>query len=103
MIHQTPSFSSLPTDPPSYHLGVRDDSGPVVQQRPPIEEIVAEHTAIRPSRALCAAYGIQSIATGAPLMIVDLIVTGASLLLASSLLNYPTGVSQGIWIQLPVS
>lgn len=58
---------------------------------------------MRPSRALRAAYTIQSLRTAAPLLAVDLVVTAVGMTVASCLVSYSFGYSVplGLWRQLP--
>ncbi len=103
MITQTTTFPTARIDASGFRTGpVRSPRVDAVKE-PPIEEIVANHTAIKPSRALCGAYAIESVVTGLPLLVVDLLVTGGGLLLASCIVNFGQafGVSPGIWKQLP--
>lgn len=115
MINPTHSFHKTAVDPSRFHAGVftplRVDEAP----EPPIEQIVASHTAIRPSRGLCIAYVIESILTGLPLLVVDLLLTGGGLIVASLLVNFSVatlgiessaglsilGLNPGVWRQLP--
>jgi Undecaprenyl-phosphate galactose phosphotransferase WbaP len=104
VINPTTSFGSASTDRSKFHAGIRRvDRGPALPG-PPIEEIVANHTAIKPSRALCAAYALESAVTGLPLLVTDLLITGGGLILASYLVNLSQGhgMNSGIWLQLPV-
>lgn len=104
MINPTTSFHSATADPSSFRTGIHrvDPAEPPRGRRE--DEIVANHTAIKPSRVLFTAYTVESIVTGLPLLIVDLLVTGGGLILASYLVNLTQGssINAGIWIQLPV-
>lgn len=68
------------------------------------EALLAEHTATAPSSRLRVAYCVQSIVTGAPILILDLILTVACLLAASFISNVFRGFytySFSIWNQVP--
>ena len=70
---------------------------------PEITEIVASHTAQRPSRLLSASYTTQSVLTGVPLLISDLMVAGFGLLITAYGVDHFLGeqLHIGIWNQLP--
>ncbi len=69
----------------------------------PVEEVVAKHTATKLHHELNIAYLFQSLATGAPLMMVDLVVTGTLFIASSALINLAMGhgFNAGTWLQLP--
>lgn len=103
MINQTTTFSPPASDPKAFHVGVVDSPPVEPTCKTPVEEIVANHTAIRPSRALCGAFAIESLLTGIPLLVVDMATTASGLVLASMVVNlgYGGSVASGIWRQLP--
>ena len=102
MIDQTTSPSSRAIRPSAFTTGPLRIDREVVPGPSPAEEIVAKHTAIKPSRAMSAAYAIESIVTALPLLVIDLLVTSCGLLSAAYLLNLSHGIAlnPSIWLQI---
>lgn len=101
VINEVPSFITTSTALSSFYTGISTaDSGTADA---PTEEVVAMHTAIQPSRALCAAYALESLITGLPLLLIDWLVTGAGLIMAAYFVNLSQGhaLNPGVWLQLP--
>ena len=102
VIDQTTSQTARGIRPSAFTTGpVRIDRLEVERQSP-VEDIVANHTANKPSRTLSASYAIESIATGLPLLMVDLVVTMCGLLCAAFLVNLSYGIpiNPTIWLQV---
>ena len=103
MIEPSPSFLSQRTDnvpvlvlhKTHHHVGHKPSKT--------IEDVLANHTALKPKRHLCVSYTIQSLRTGLPLLAVDLLVTCVCLLVASWAVNVSQGhaFSPRIWNQIP--
>ncbi|WP_419193856.1 exopolysaccharide biosynthesis polyprenyl glycosylphosphotransferase [Novipirellula herctigrandis] len=68
-----------------------------------VDSIIAEHTGVRPSRRLSLDYTSQLLMTALPILIVDLLISVASLLVASFLVYNATGhsVPHTLWKQIP--
>ena len=68
-----------------------------------IETVLANHTAVKPQRRLCFSYAIQSIRTGLPILLIDMLVTTVCVLTSSWLINLSQGhsFSLRIWNQIP--
>lgn len=69
----------------------------------PAETVIARHTAVKINPGLGRAYTIQSLVTMLPLLLIDLVVTASSLVMASYLVNslQGHGFEPGTWRQLP--
>jgi len=69
-----------------------------------LETIIAEHTAIQPSRMLRAAYTLQSVSTGLPILLIDLLASTLCMVFACYLVNWNQGhpFNSGIWFQIPI-
>ena len=67
------------------------------------EEVVEKHTASQPSRRLNFDYAWQSLRTGLPFLVVDLLVAAVSLLACAWVVNLSQGhaLNSGVWRQLP--
>ncbi len=79
-------------------------SGSQTQPRlQPAETVVANHTAVRMDAKLSRSYVIQSVCTGLPLAIADMLVTAFSLVICSYVVNLSQGhvLNSGTWVQLP--
>jgi Undecaprenyl-phosphate galactose phosphotransferase WbaP len=96
-----PSPHSGAVEPSRFRVGLPAGSH-FDRTKPRIEEIVANHSAIQPSRRLCAAYWLQSVVTGVPLLCVDTVVTAGGLIVSSYVVNLSQGhgLSGAIWLQL---
>ena len=68
-----------------------------------IEQVLANHTAVKPQRRLCTSFAMQSLRTGLPILALDMIVTSVCLLASSWLVNLSFGhaFSLRIWNQIP--
>jgi len=104
VINPTTTSYSTTADASSFRTGILRVDRRESRRGPQVEEIVANHTAIKPSQGLSAAYALESIITGLPLLAVDLLISGGALILASYLVNLSQGhgMNSGIWLQLPV-
>ncbi len=100
MIHHVTSLTNRSFDPATFHTGIEPTTQRVDS---PIEEIVATHTAVQPSRKLCMAYAMESVLTGAPLLLLDATVASIALVTASWIINASQGHAfyAGIFVQLP--
>ena len=103
VIETKTSFHSALHRTPGFHLGHLPNAPRKPDREAPVEEIVANHTAIKPSRALCGAFAVESLITGVPLLVVDLLLTGGGLLLASWIVNlaHVSSVTTNVWKQMP--
>tara|TARA_R110002049_G_scaffold27321_2_gene94019 strand:+ start:96016 stop:97536 length:1521 start_codon:yes stop_codon:yes gene_type:complete len=70
-----------------------------------IENVLANHTANKPQRRLCVSYAVQSLRTGLPILLVDMVVTSLCLLLACWVVNFSQGhtFNLRVWKQVPVA
>jgi Undecaprenyl-phosphate galactose phosphotransferase WbaP len=103
--------TSMPSSPvqqpvPAPHLvprGLEPKVDREFEQPQSFDSVVKLHTAAQPSLRLNLDLTLQSLRTGLPLLIVDLVVASAAMLLSSFVVNTWQGhaINPGIWIQLP--
>ncbi len=76
---------------------------PPAERLDSVESVVANHTAAKLHSGLTRAYTVQSVCTGLPLALIDLVVSAASLVTVSYLVNLSQGYgfNSGTWLQLP--
>jgi Undecaprenyl-phosphate galactose phosphotransferase WbaP len=93
LIKKTPKIFDTKLDWPSPSTGIDVER----------MSVIAEHTAMRPNHRLRAEFVRQSIVTGLPLLVSDLLIATASMLIACQVVNYQQGhvFNPGIWNQLP--
>ena len=104
MINHLPSQTTGAIDHSSFRVGPIKHAANEPPSPAPPEQVIANHTAEMPSRALRANYTFQSIRTGLPLLLADQLATAIGFTIASYLAHLSQGnaLSGRILMQAPV-